>query len=265
MTKRFQDRVVIVTGAGSIGPGWGNGKAAAVSYAREGASVFCVDINQQAAEEAQAIITGEEGNATVHICDVSKSDQVEAMVAACMAAYGRIDVLHNNVGIVANGNVVEASEDSWDRVHDINLKSIFLCCKHVIPHMEQQGKGAIITISSTAGIRDMGVSYTSYSATKAAIIHLTRTIAIDYAGKGIRANTIIPGIIHTPLVEQLYASFGPGQRERLLQRRNEQIPLGRMGEAWDIAQAALFLASDDAKYITGTELVVDGGLTVKCL
>jgi NAD(P)-dependent dehydrogenase (short-subunit alcohol dehydrogenase family) len=131
--------------------------------------------------------------------------------------------------------------------------------------MEQQGKGAIITISSTAGIRDMGVSYTSYSATKAAIIHLTRTIAIDYARKGIRANTIIPGIIHTPLVEQLYASFGPGQRERLLQRRNEQIPLGRMGEAWDIAQAALFLASDDAKYITGTELVVDGGLTVKCL
>lgn len=265
MTKRFQDRVVIVNGAGSVAPGWGNGKAAAVAYAREGAKVFCVDISQQAAEITRDIIIDEGGNAIAHAADASKAVQVEAMVKTCLSEYGRIDVLHNNVGIVENGSVVEASEESWDRVHDINLKSIFLSCKHVIPQMEKQGKGVIINISSTAGIRDMGMSYCSYSATKAAIPHLTRTIAIDYAGKGIRANTIIPGIIHTPLVEQLYSRFAEAERDELLARRNRQIPIGRMGDAWDIANAALFLASDEAKYITGTELVVDGGLTVKCL
>ncbi|MFO1350576.1 MAG: SDR family NAD(P)-dependent oxidoreductase [Gammaproteobacteria bacterium] len=265
MAKRFQDRVVIVAGAGSIGPGWGNGKAAAVLYAREGAKVFCVDQNREAAEETHALIAGEGGSAAVHSADVSKAPDVQAIVDACLATFGRIDVLHNNVGIVENGGVVEASEESWQRVHDVNLKSIFLACKYTLPHMEKQGRGAIINISSTAGIRHMGVSYCSYSATKAAIIQLTRAIAMDYARKGIRANTVIPGVIRTPLVEQLYENLAPGDSERLFAHRNAQIPMGRMGDAWDVANAALFLASDDAKYITGAEIVVDGGLSVKCL
>ena len=265
MANRLQDRVVLVAGAGSIAPGWGNGKACAVTYARAGAKVFCVDNNSAAAAETCDIIQSEGGNAKAYKADVSKADQVEAMVAACVAEFSRIDVVHNNVGIVEQGDIVAADEASWDRVHDINLKSIFLTCKHVLPLMVKQGKGVVINISSTAGIRDMGVSYCSYTATKAAIIQLTRAMAIDYASHGIRANTIIPGIIHTPLVDELYAKLNPGERDKLLAKRNEQIPLGRMGEAWDIAQAALFLASDDAKYITGTELVVDGGLVAKCL
>ncbi|MBM3491612.1 MAG: SDR family oxidoreductase [Alphaproteobacteria bacterium] len=265
MAQRFKGKVALVAGAGSAGPGWGNGKAAAVLYAREGAAVFCVDIDRKAAEETRDIILSEGGNATAHAADVSKNAAVEAMVAACLAAHGRIDVLHNNVGIVEHGNVVEASEESWDRVHDINLKSVFLACKHVIPHMVRQGKGAIVNIASTAGLRHMGMSYCSYSATKSAILHLTRAMAMDHARQGIRVNSVVPGVIHTPLVESVYAAAGQGERERLLKLRAEQVPLGRLGDAWDVAQAAAFLASDDAKYITGTELVVDGGLIVKAI
>lgn len=265
MAQRFKDKVVLVAGAGSIGPGWGNGKAAAVLYAREGARVFCVDINLRAVEETRGIIVSEGGDALAHAADVSNNGPINAMVAACIAAYGRIDVLHNNVGIVEQGNVVEASEESWDRVHDINLKSIFLTCKHVIPHMLRQGKGAIVNIASTAGLRHMGISYCSYSATKSAIIHLTRVMAVDHARQGIRVNCVVPGVIHTPLVESVYAAAGQGERERLLRLRAEQVPLGRLGDAWDVAHAAAFLASDDAKYITGTELVVDGGLIVKAI
>lgn len=265
MPYRFKDRVALVAGAGSAGPGWGNGKAAAALYARGGARVFCVDIDLKAAEETRDIIVSEGGNAIAHAADVSKNGPVKAMVAACIAAYGRIDVLHNNVGIVEQGNVVDASEESWDRVHDINLKSIFLTCKHVIPHMARQGKGAIVNIASTAGLRHMGISYCSYSSTKSAIIHLTHAIAMDHARQGIRANCVVPGVIHTPLVESVYGAAGPGERERLLKLRAEQVPLGRLGDAWDVAHAAAFLASDEAKYITGTELVVDGGLIVKSI
>ncbi len=265
MTHRLKDRVAIVVGAGSCGPGWGNGKASAVLYAREGAKLFCVDIDQKAAEETRDIIIGEGGEACAFTADASRSDQVAAMVQACLDTYHRIDILHNNVGIVETGDVVEASEESWDRVHAVNLKTVYLACKNVLPHMEKQGKGAIVNISSTSGIRHMGISYCSYSSTKAAIIQLTRSIAMDYARKGIRANSVIPGVIHTPLVDLLYADFSQEERERLIAYRSEQIPIGRMGDAWDVANAALFLVSDEAKYITGTEIIVDGGLVVKCL
>ena len=265
MAGRLKDRVAIVVGAGSCGPGWGNGKAAAVLYAREGAKVFCTDIIKAAAEETRDIILEEGGEATACTADAGRADQVASMVETCLDTYERIDVLHNNVGIVERGTVVETDEESWDRVHAVNLKSVYLSCKHVLPQMEKQGKGAIVNISSTSGIRHMGMSYCSYSSTKAAIIHLTRTIAMDFAREGIRANTVIPGVIHTPLVDQLYAGFSDEKRKRLIEHRNEQIPIGRMGDAWDVAQASLFLVSDEAKYITGTEIVVDGGLVVKCL
>lgn len=264
MGERLKGKVALVTGAGSIGPGWGNGKAAAVLFAREGAKIFAVDINRAAAEETKRIIEGEGGVAELFAADVSKSGQVTAMVDACIKAFGRIDVLHNNVGIVAVGGPVETSEESWDKVNDVNLKSMFLTCKYVLPHMERQGGGSIVNIASIAGTRWTGVPYISYSSTKAAAIQFTRVVALQYARKGIRANSILPGLMNTPMVHaSLVGAYGKSADD-MVKKRDEQCPMGHMGDAWDVAYAALFLASDEAKYVTGTELVVDGGLTVKC-
>jgi len=265
MAARLKDKVALVTGAGSIGPGWGNGKAAAVLFAREGAKVLAADLRLAAALETKRIIEGEGGTCAAVACDVSKAKEVAAMVEACMKAFGRIDVLHNNVGIVEVGGPVETSEESWDRVNDVNLKSMFLTCKHALPHMERQGKGAIVNIASISGIRWTGVPYVSYSATKAAVIHFTRVVALQYARAGIRANSILPGLMNTPMVHaSLVGAYG-ANAEEMVRKRDAQCPMGRMGDAWDVAYAALFLASDEAKYITGTELIVDGGLTVNCV
>ncbi|HXQ65778.1 MAG TPA: SDR family NAD(P)-dependent oxidoreductase [Alphaproteobacteria bacterium] len=265
MAARLEDKVALVTGAGSIGPGWGNGKAAAVLFAREGAKVLAADLRLAAALETKRIIEGEGGVCEAVACDVSKAKEVAAMVEACMKAFGRIDVLHNNVGIVEVGGPVETSEESWDRVNDVNLKSMFLTCKHSLPHMERQGKGAIVNIASISGIRWTGVPYVSYSATKAAVIHFTRVVALQYARAGIRANSILPGLMNTPMVHaSLVGAYG-ANAEEMVRKRDAQCPMGRMGDAWDVAHAALFLASDEAKYITGTELIVDGGLTVNCV
>jgi NAD(P)-dependent dehydrogenase (short-subunit alcohol dehydrogenase family) len=261
---RLKDKVAIVTGAGSSGPGWGNGKATAVLFAREGAKVFAVDINPAAAQETGQIIDQEGGVCSVHHTDVTIADQVQAMVERCIETYGRVDVLHNNVGIVEVGGPVEASEESWDRVVAVNLKSMFLTCKYVLPHMVTQGGGVIVNISSIVGIRYLGVPYVSYSATKAAILQLTQTVALQYAEKNIRANSILPGLMNTPMiVEPLKDAYGDGDVEKMIEVRNNQVPMKRMGDAWDVAHAALFLASDEAKYITGAQLVVDGGLTCK--
>jgi len=256
---RLKDKVALVSGAGSSGPGWGNGKATAALFAREGARVFAVDINLDAALETKRIVEKEGGICEALAGNVSHADDVAAMVDACIAAFGRIDVLHNNVGIVEVGGPVETSEESWDRVNDVNLKQ-------VLPHMERQGKGAIVNIASVSGIRWLGVPYISYAATKAAIIQFTRVIALQYARSGIRANSVLPGMMNTPMVHapEVIAAYG-GSAEEMVRRRDAQCPMGRMGDAWDVAYAALFLASDEAKYITGTELVVDGGLTVNCV
>ena len=264
MGERLKNKVAIVTGAGSSGPGWGNGKATAVLFAREGAKVFAVDINQEAVEETRQIISDEGAGVTVQQTDVTRAEQVEAMVDLCIETYGRADILHNNVGIVEVGGPVEASEESWDRVVAVNLKSMFLTCKFVLPHMEEQGGGAIVNISSIAGIRYLGVPYVSYSATKGAVLQLTQSIALQYAEKNIRANSILPGLMNTPMIiEPLKDVYAEGDIEKMLDIRNNQVPMKRMGDAWDVAHAALFLASDEAKYITGAQLVVDGGLTCK--
>jgi NAD(P)-dependent dehydrogenase (short-subunit alcohol dehydrogenase family) len=266
MGDRLREKVAPVSGAGSSGPGWGNGKATAVLFAREGAKVLAADINLDAAVETKRIIEAQGGICEAVSGNVSRASDVAAMTDACVAAFGRIDVLHNNVGIVEVGGPVETTEESWDRVNDVNLKSMFLTCKHVLPHMEREGKGAIINIASVSGIRWLGVPYISYAATKAAVIQLTRVIALQYARKGIRANSILPGMMNTPMVHaaEVIAAYG-GSAQEMVRRRDEQCPMGRMGDAWDVAYAALFLASDEAKYITGTELVVDGGLTVNCV
>jgi NAD(P)-dependent dehydrogenase (short-subunit alcohol dehydrogenase family) len=264
--QRLKDKTAMVVGAGSIGPGWGNGKAAAVTFARQGAQVFCVDRNSKAAQETVDIITAEGGKAVAFTADVSRASDVEAMVAACVKTYGRIDVLDNNVGIAEMGNVVDVTEASWDHVFAVNLKSAFLAMKHVIPVMERQGGGSIINISSIASIRHLGISYVTYATTKAAMNQMTRTTAVEFAPKNIRVNCVLPGLMKTPMVEHsagLAASYAKGDIEAMWRARDAQVPMGHMGDAWDVANAALFLASDESKYVTGLELVVDGGITLK--
>ncbi len=188
------------------------------------------------------------------------------MVAACLKAFGRIDVLDNNVGIAEMGSVVEVAEESWDRVFNVNLKSAYLAMKHVVPVMVKQGGGSIINISSIASIRHVGISYVSYNASKAAMNQLTRSTAIEFAKNHVRVNAVLPGLMKTPMVEHsagLANSYAKGDVEAMWRARDAQVPMGHMGEAWDVANAALFLASDESKYVTGIELVVDGGITCK--
>jgi NAD(P)-dependent dehydrogenase (short-subunit alcohol dehydrogenase family) len=266
MAERLAGKTALVVGAGSIGPGWGNGKATAVMFAREGARVLCVDLNEAAAHETADIIRREGGEAKAFRADASKAADVARAVAACLDAYGRVDVLDNNVGVAELGGVVELTEEAWDRVFAVNLKSCFLAMKHVIPVMERQGGGSIVNISSIASIRYTGVPYATYYATKAAMNHLTRTTAAQYAVKKIRVNAILPGLMKTPMVEKsaaLAESYGGGDVEAMWRARDAQVPMGHMGDAWDVAHAALFLASDESRYVTGIELVVDGGITLK--
>lgn len=266
MTGRLQDKVALVVGAGSVGPGWGNGKAAAVLFAREGAKVLCADVNEAAARETADMIAKDGGTAQAIRADVTSHDDIRRMVKACTDAYGRIDVLDYNVGLAHVGGVVELPEEDWDRLFAVNLKGCYLAMKHVIPLMQAQGGGSIINISSIAGIRYTGVPYATYYATKAAMNHLTRTTAAQYARQHIRVNAVLPGLMKTPMVEHsagLTAEYGGGDVEAMWKARDAQCPMGHMGDAWDVAYACLYLASDEAKYVTGIELVVDGGITLK--
>jgi NAD(P)-dependent dehydrogenase (short-subunit alcohol dehydrogenase family) len=263
MSGRLQGKRAIVTGAGSIGPGWGNGKAAALLYAREGARVLALDVNLAAAEETRDLIRGEGGTCDAMKVDVSVSSEVKAAVEHCVSAWGGIDVLHNNVGIVEVGGPVEIEEESWDRLIAVNLKSVYLGCKHAIPHMLAQGAGAIVNISSIASLRFTGYPSASYNASKGAINQLTQNIAIQYADRGIRANCVLPGLMDTPQIRHYVTSGYGGDAEEMIRKRNASCPMKRMGDAWDVAHAALFLASDEARYITGAQLVVDGGMSCK--
>lgn len=258
---RMKDKVVLVLGAGSVGEGWGNGKAAAVAYAREGGKLACVDINLAAAENTLAVIEGEGGEGIALAADVTLSADITAVVEETMARFGRIDVLHNNVGINLPGGAAETTEESWRRVMDVNLTSVFLACKAVLPIMERQGGGAIINISSLASIRWTGYPYVSYYASKAALNHFTRAIAVEYAGRGVRANAILPGVMDTPHIQKQIAGYY-GSADEMRAKRDAIAPMRRQGDGWDIAWASVFLASDEAKYITGIELPVDGGLHV---
>lgn len=264
MGIRLKDKVALVTGAGSVGAGWGNGKATAVLFAREGAKVFAVDINLAAAQETKSIIDKEGGDCTVHQADVSKAKEVQEMVERGIQIFGRVDILHNNVGIVEVGGPVEISEENWDKMMAINLKSMFLTCKYCIPYMEKQGAGVIVNISSIGSIRYIGYPSVSYCATKGAVNQLTQNVAIQYAAKGIRANCVLPGLLNTPMIQApLKKTYADGDIEKMIEIRNQQCPTKKMGDAWDVAYASLFLASDEARYITGAQLVVDGGITCK--
>jgi NAD(P)-dependent dehydrogenase (short-subunit alcohol dehydrogenase family) len=268
---RLRNSIALVMGAGSSGPGWGNGKATAFRFAQEGATVIAADLNLAAAEETAQLIAQAGGKAEAHRCDVTKSAEIEALVTDIVGRHGRIDVLDNNVGIAEVGGVVELPEAEWDRVFAVNLTSVFLAMKHVIPVMlrqfaERGEGGSIINISSIASLRYTGIRYASYSATKAGLNHLTRTTAAQYAAQKIRVNAILPGLMKTPMVERsagLANTYADGDVEAMWRARDAQVPMGHMGDAFDVANAAVFLASSESRYITGIELLVDGGITLK--
>ncbi len=262
MSQRLQDKIAIVFGAGSVGPGWGNGKATATLFARNGAYVVCVDINPDAAAETVGIIQGEGGRASAASCDVTRSETIRAVVDEVVAAHGRIDILHNNDGYATMGGPIELDEASWHRTLDLNVTSCFLTCKHVLPHMLARRSGAIVNVSSIAAVRYTGYPYAAYYAAKAAVNNFTMGLALQYARDGIRVNAIMPGLMNTPLIfQQISGQYATA--DDMVAARDAACPTGKMGTAWDVAKAALFLASDDAAYITGVSLAVDGGLSCR--
>ena len=264
MSERLKGKVAIIAGAGSTpGDTMGNGRAAAILFAREGASVALVDYRKESAEETKKAIDEEGGESFVIQADVTKAEDCKRMADACAEKYGTIDILHNNVGIGEGGGPVDLSEEGWDKVINTNLKSMFLTCKYVLPYMEKQGSGAIVNISSMAAIRFAPYPMLAYSSSKAGVNALTRSIAMQYAHQGIRSNCIMPGLINTPMaIEGISVRLGI-EKEDLIRMRDAAVPMNHMGEAWDIAYTALFLASDEAKYITGVVIPVDGGLSCK--
>jgi NAD(P)-dependent dehydrogenase (short-subunit alcohol dehydrogenase family) len=258
VTDRLKGKAAIVTGAGQSGAGVGNGMAAAIVYAREGAKVVVVDLDADAAAKTKRQIDADGGAAVTFIGDVARAADSAAMVEACVREFGRVDILHNNAGITGGiGGPVEISEEKWDRVFAVNLKAIFLSCKYALPHMERQRSGSIINISSVGGIRArVGRPSVAYSASKAGIEGLTRDVAVQYASKGVRCNTIVIGGVKTPRI----ANERPGvDVDELVRLRAAELPRGELGDGWDTAYAALYLASDESKHVTGTTLTVDGG------
>ena len=265
MNRRLENKVSLVTGAGSVGPGWGNGRAIAVRFAQEGAKIFAVDRDAERMRETVQLVRDAGGDIETASCDVTQSDAIAAAVASCMDRFGRIDVLVNNVGGSAAGGPVEMTEEVWDAQIDHNLKSVFLTCKHVLPIMEKQAVGAIVNIASTSGTRWTGSAQVAYASTKAGVIQFSRVVAVQYAKTGIRVNTVVPGQLYTPMVDvRLAKQRTGGDVTVLLAQRQARIPLPFMGDGRDTANAALFLASDEARFVTGTEIVVDGGMSVRC-
>jgi NAD(P)-dependent dehydrogenase (short-subunit alcohol dehydrogenase family) len=263
------EKVVFLAGAGSVGDGWGNGRATAVLMARQGAKVFGVDVSAPALAGTSAIMANEgHKNWVARECNMTVSAEVKSAVDECLSRFGRIDILVNNIGGSVPGDPVSLTEEAWDGQMNLNLKTAFLGCKHVLPVMEKQfeseGKGgAIVNVSSIAHMSHQlgGRVNVAYATAKAGLGAFTRSTAIAYVTKGIRVNTVVVGMIHTPLVETRLVKQLGTSAEELVKKRSASIPMGRMGEAWDIAHAVLFLASDEAGYITATQLVVDGGVT----
>lgn len=253
MPDRLKGKVAIVTGAGSRGPGVGNGKAASVLFAREGAQVLCVDQFVERAEETCALIRAENGETFPLQADVTRAADCELMVTAAVKRYGRLDILHNNVGIESRKGVLETSEEEWDRVMAVDLKSMLLTCQAAVPRLVEAGGGSIINVSSVAALRAHG--RTAYAAAKAGVIGLTISLAGQLAKDRIRVNAIAPGMVYTPMVAE-------GMSPELRERRRLAALIQDEGTAWDVGWAAVYLASDESRWVTGQVLVVDGGVSI---
>jgi NAD(P)-dependent dehydrogenase (short-subunit alcohol dehydrogenase family) len=252
MAGRLKDKVAIVAGAGSRAPGIGNGKATAILFAREGAQVLCVDADIARAQETVQSIQQEGGIAQAFAADVTRAAECRAMVDEAVSRWGGLDILHNNVGIESRLDLMETTEEEWDRVMAVDLKTMLLTTQAVVPAMEKRGAGAITCISSIAGM--VGHGRTAYAAAKAGVIGFVTSVAVQLGPKRIRVNAIAPGQVWTPMVERL----GPEARER----RRRASPLGVEGSAWDVGWGAVYLASDEARWVTGHVLVIDAGLTL---
>ncbi|KAI0140531.1 NAD(P)-binding protein [Xylariaceae sp. FL1272] len=261
----LQGKIALIMGIGQARTSssniWGNGAAIAWALHRSGALIFGCDINIDNAEHTAERIRKTGGTCNVMSADATSAEGVAKVVDAVMVKYGRIDILVNNVGMTAAGNAGTLSEGTWDHQLNLNLKSVYLSCHAVLPIMEKQGSGCIVNNASIAGLRYLGKPQVAYATAKAAVIHFTRVTAIDYAEKGVRLNCVAPGLMFVPLVERMGQSRDPGEREAFRKITEHNVPTGKMGTAFDVANAAAFLASDAAKYITGQTLVVDGGLT----
>ena len=251
MAERLKDKVAIVTGAGSRGPGIGNGKATAILFAREGAKVLCVDSEVERAQQTVAEIQKENATAMAFAADVTRAADCKAMVGQAVNRWGGLDILHNNVGVESRLDLMETTEQEWDRVMAIDLKSMLLATQAAVPAMERRGGGAITCVSSIAAM--VGHGRTAYAAAKAGVIGFVTSVAVQLGPKGIRVNGIAPGQVWTPMVERL----GPEARER----RRRAAPLGTEGTGWDVGWGAVYLASDEARWVTGHILVIDAGLT----
>jgi NAD(P)-dependent dehydrogenase (short-subunit alcohol dehydrogenase family) len=247
-------KVAIVTGAGAAGTGIGNGRAAAILLARAGARVIVVDREIDLAEQTARMIKDQGGEGVAFPADVTRAEDCAGMVKMALDRFGRLDFLDNNVGIGSRGSVLDETQENWRRVMQVNVETMFLAAKHAIPAMIRGGGGAIVNVSSISALRPRGL--TVYTVSKGAVIALTRAMAVDHAAQGIRVNCIAPGPVYTPMV------FGDGMSAELRERRRQASPLGIEGTGWDIGNAALFLASDEARYITGVVLPVDGGVTL---
>ncbi len=261
---RLEGKTAIVAGAGqTAGETIGNGRATAILFAREGAQVFLVDRNVESARETQSMIEDEGGKATAFQADVAREADCISIVEACRKEFGGIDILHNNVGIGAgDASPTHLSEENWQRILNVNLTSVFLTCKHVLPVMREQGSGVIINISSIAAVCSVGML--AYKTSKAGVNALTHSLALGNARYGIRVNAIMPGLMNTPMAIETISQIRGVEREQLVRERDAQVPLGaKMGSAWDIAYAALFLTSEAAKFITGVILPVDGGQSAR--
>ena len=265
MAGRLEGKIAFITGAGSVGSGWGNGRATAVRFAQEGAKVFATDIDLARLDETVMLAGEFKNNIKTGVLDVTQSSAIEQSIRDCIREFGTLDILVNIVGGSAKGGPLEMTEEAWDAQVDFNLKSVFLTCKYALPEMIQKESGAIVNLASTSGIRWTGSAQIAYASTKAAVIQFSRVLAIQYAKQNIRVNTVVPGQLHTPMVEtRLAKQRVGGDVELLLKQRQSRIPLPFMGDGRDTANAALFLASDEARFITGTEIIVDGGMSARC-
>jgi len=259
--RRLDGKVAVVMGAGqSPGDGVGNGRAAAMRYAREGARVLAVDRSLQSAEETAALIRGEGFDCVARAADVTRDADLAAVMQDAKNRWGSLDILHNNVGIsLAGGDaeLTEVSEEAFDNVYRVNLRGTAFACKHALLIMREQRGGVIVNISSAAAVGRY--PYAAYKATKAAVIALTEQLALQNASYGIRVNCVLPGLISTPMAVDTRARTWNQTREQVLSERIAKVPLGRLGTGWDVANAALFLASDEAAFVTGISMLVDGG------
>ena len=254
-------KTAIVTGCGSEGEGWGNGRAIATLLARQGAKVIGTDLNYKAAKNTQDFILKENNKCEIHEVNMSNKKDVDSFFKNVTNQHQKINILVNNVGRSEPGDPEVMDYDVWREQFSTNLDTAFFAIKQVIPTMKKIGGGSIVNISSVAGMRYVGKPQVGYSASKAALMQMTKTTAIIHAENKIRLNCVVPGLMHTPLVERLANKYADGKYDEFVKTRNNQVPMKKMGSSFDVANAVLFLASDEAKYITGTEIVVDGGLT----